>query len=65
MRSQPSIHAAAARLRTIRASLSAVEWTRLTGMFAFIIALNGAGWLIFVFYVLPHHFDYQGVGGST
>jgi nickel/cobalt transporter (NiCoT) family protein len=64
MRSQPGIHAVAARLRTIRASLSAVEWTRLTAMFAFIIALNVVGWLIFVLYVLPHHFDYQGVGGS-
>jgi len=65
MSSQPSrSHAVTARLRTIRASLSALEWTRLTGMFAFILALNIAGWLIFVLYVLPHHFDYQGVGGS-
>jgi nickel/cobalt transporter (NiCoT) family protein len=65
MRSRPSrTHAVTARLRTIRASLSALEWTRLTGMFAFIIALNVVGWLIFVLYVLPHHFDYQGVGGS-
>jgi nickel/cobalt transporter (NiCoT) family protein len=65
MRSQPSrSHAVAARLRTIRESLSALEWTRLTGMFAFILALNVVGWLIFILYVLPHHFDYQGVGGS-
>jgi nickel/cobalt transporter (NiCoT) family protein len=65
MSSQPSrSHAVTARLRIIRASLSALEWTRLTGMFAFIIALNVVGWLIFVLYVLPHHFDYQGVGGS-
>jgi high-affinity nickel-transport protein len=65
MRNQSGhIHAVTARLRTIRDSLSALEWTRLTGMFAFIIALNVAGWLIFILYVLPHHFDYKGVGGS-
>jgi high-affinity nickel-transport protein len=65
MRNHPSpIHAAAARLRIIRESLSALEWTRLTAMFAFIIALNVVGWLIFILYVLPHHFDYKGVGGS-
>jgi high-affinity nickel-transport protein len=33
-------------------------------MFAFIIALNGVGWLIFILYVMPHHFDYQGVGST-
>ena len=54
----------AARLRIIRDSLSGLEWTRLSAMFAFIIAVNVAGWLIFLLYVLPHHFDYQGVGGS-
>jgi nickel/cobalt transporter (NiCoT) family protein len=65
MRNQSGhIHAAAARLRTIRDSLSALEWTRLAGMFAFILALNVVGWLIFILYVLPHHFDYKGVGGS-
>ena len=65
MRDHPGpIHAASARLRIIRDSLSAVEWTRLSAMFAFIIAINVAGWLIFILYVLPHHFDYKGVGGS-
>ena len=33
-------------------------------MFAFIMAVNVAGWGIFVLYVLPHHFDYKGEGGS-
>ncbi len=33
-------------------------------MFAFIVAINVVGWLIFILYVLPHHFDYKGVGGS-
>ena len=65
MRDHPSpAHAVTARLRIIRDSLSTLEWTRLTGMFAFIIAINVVGWLIFILYVLPHHFDYKGVGGS-
>jgi high-affinity nickel-transport protein len=54
----------AQRLHTIRVSLSATEWARLTGMFAFILALNVTGWLIFVLYVMPHHFDYKGLGTS-
>jgi high-affinity nickel-transport protein len=33
-------------------------------MLAFILALNVVGWGIFVLYVLPHHFDYRGEGGS-
>ena len=37
---------------------------RLIAMFAFIAAVNVAGWGIFVLYVLPHHFDYKGEGGS-
>ena len=65
MRDHPSpAHAVTARLRIIRDSLSALEWTRLTAMFAFIIAINVVGWLIFILYVLPHHFDYKDVGGS-
>ncbi|MGH9083086.1 MAG: HoxN/HupN/NixA family nickel/cobalt transporter [Acidimicrobiales bacterium] len=33
-------------------------------MFAFILAVNAAGWGIYLFCVMPHHFDYKGVGGS-
>ena len=54
----------AQRLHTIRASLSAAEWSRLIAMFAFILALNVIGWLIFILYVMPHHFDYKGLGAS-
>jgi high-affinity nickel-transport protein len=54
----------AQRLHTIRASLSAAEWSRLITMFAFILALNVIGWLIFILYVMPHHFDYKGLGAS-
>jgi len=54
----------AQRLHAIRAALSAPEWGRLAAMFAIIGAVNVAGWGIFVLYVMPHHFDYKGVGGS-
>ncbi len=33
-------------------------------MFAVVIAVNGLGWGIFVLYVMPHHFDYRGEGGT-
>ena len=44
--------------------LTGREWGRLVGMFVFILAINAAGWGIYVLCVMPHHFDYQGVGGS-
>jgi len=34
----------------------------LAGMAAVILALNGAGWGVFVFSVLPRHLHYQGLG---
>jgi high-affinity nickel-transport protein len=49
---------------SIRSALEAREWGRLAAMFAFILAINGLGWGIFVLYVMPHHFDYKGEGGS-
>jgi nickel/cobalt transporter (NiCoT) family protein len=54
----------AQRLHAIRTALSAPEWGRLAAMFAIILAINAVGWGIFVLYVLPHHFDYQGVSGT-
>ena len=33
-------------------------------MFLFILAVNALGWGIYILDVLPHHFDYQGEGGS-
>ena len=33
-------------------------------MFLLILAVNAAGWGIYVLCVMPHHFNYQGVGGS-
>src|SRR5580692_10883561 len=56
--------AARQRLHAVRATMRAREWGRLTAMLAFIVAINVAGWGIFVLYVLPHHIDYKGEGGS-
>jgi nickel/cobalt transporter (NiCoT) family protein len=33
-------------------------------MFAVVLAINAAGWGIFILCVMPQHFDYRGVGGS-
>ena len=52
------------RLRSARADVSAREWGRLAAMFGFILAINVLGWGIYVLYVMPHHFDYRGEGGS-
>ena len=46
------------------AGLSGREWGRLGAMFGFILALNAAGWGIYILAVMPHHFDYRGEGGS-
>jgi high-affinity nickel-transport protein len=46
------------------ADLSGREWARLAAMFAFILAINALGWGIYVLDVMPHHFNYQGEGGS-
>ena len=50
--------------RTARTDVSAREWGRLAAMFGFILAINILGWGIYVLYVMPHHFDYRGEGGS-
>jgi high-affinity nickel-transport protein len=54
----------ASRLRTIRTSLSGGEWSRLAAMYLVILAVNAGGWGIYILCVMPHHFDYHGVGGS-
>ena len=51
-------------LRRLGADLSGREWARLIAMFGFILAVNVLGWGIFILYVMPHHFDYRGEGGS-
>jgi nickel/cobalt transporter (NiCoT) family protein len=52
------------RLRRIGADLTGREWGRLVAMFAVILVINAAGWGIYVLRVMPHHFDYKGVGGN-
>jgi nickel/cobalt transporter (NiCoT) family protein len=52
------------RWHKIRTELTGREQGRLAAMFVFILAVNAAGWGIYVLCVMPHHFDYQGVGGS-
>jgi high-affinity nickel-transport protein len=52
------------RLRRIGADLSGREWGRLVAMFGFILAINAAGWGIYVLRVMPHHFVYKGESGS-
>ena len=52
------------RFRTARTDVSAREWGRLAAMFGFILAINVLGCGIYVLYVMPHHFDYRGEGGS-
>jgi high-affinity nickel-transport protein len=56
---------ALARLSSVGRSLSGTEWGRLAAMFGFILAVNAAGWLIFVAMVMPHHIDYRGYAGSS
>jgi high-affinity nickel-transport protein len=52
------------RLRRMGADLSGREWGRLAVMFGIILAINALGWGIYVLDVMPHHFHYQGEGGS-
>src|SRR6202046_986527 len=54
-----------ARIRTARAALTGGEWGRLALMYLFILAVNAAGWIIYVGYVMPHHFVYRGEGTSS
>jgi high-affinity nickel-transport protein len=50
------------RSRATRISIGERGW--ITLMFLFILAINAAGWAIYVWYVLPHHFKYQGAGSG-
>jgi len=56
--------AARSRPRQVLADLSGREWARMAAMFLFIVAINLAGWGIYVLCVMPHHFDYKGEGGA-
>jgi high-affinity nickel-transport protein len=63
----PPAEPAAARAawwRRTRSALTGREWARLGLMAAVIAAVNGFGWGIYLLCVMPHHFNYQGLGGS-
>ena len=63
----PPAEAAAApvaRWQRVRSALTGREWARLGLMLALIAAINGFGWGVYLLCVMPHHFDYQGLGGS-
>lgn len=60
----PTAAPPASRLSTVRDSLSGSEWSRLAAMYLVILLVNASGWGIYVLCVMPHHFDYRGVGGS-
>ena len=53
---------ASGRPRAPRSALTPAEWARSVAMALVIAALNGLGWGIFVFAILPHHFRYTGLG---
>src|SRR5579875_446622 len=53
---------AGGRPRAPRSALTPAEWARSVAMTLVIAALNGLGWGIFVFAILPHHFRYTGLG---
>jgi nickel/cobalt transporter (NiCoT) family protein len=52
------------RLRAFRRELSGREWGRVAAMFAVVLAVNAAGWLIYLLAVMPHHIEYKGYAGS-
>jgi nickel/cobalt transporter (NiCoT) family protein len=53
------------RLRRMGADLSSREWWHVAAMFGVILALNAAGWGIYLLVVMPHHFDYRGEGAGN
>ena len=52
-------------IRGLQTAVTARERGRLAAMFGFILAINVAGWAIFILYVMPHHFDYRGEGAGN
>jgi len=61
----PWLPALRSRLHAVRTAMSPQEWLRAVAMFGFILAINIIGWGIYLLYVMPHHFTYQGEGGSA
>jgi nickel/cobalt transporter (NiCoT) family protein len=63
--SSSALSAASSRLRRIAGAMTPQEWVRFGAMLLFILAVNVVGWGIYVLYVMPHHFTYEGEGGSA
>jgi high-affinity nickel-transport protein len=53
------------RWRRIAGAMTPREWVRFGAMLALILAINVVGWGIYVLYVMPHHFTYQGEGSTA
>jgi len=53
---------AATRESPFRKALTPAEWGRLGLIALVVLAINGFGWGIYVFTVLPHHFQYAKLG---
>jgi high-affinity nickel-transport protein len=51
-----------ARMRGILHALSRREWARLGLIALIVLAINGFGWGIYIFTVMPHHFAYAKLG---
>jgi high-affinity nickel-transport protein len=58
----PHVPALVAKTRSIAHALTPAEWGRMGVMTLVILSLNGFGWAIFIFAVLPHHFHYDKLG---
>src|ERR1017187_7567484 len=50
------------RVGRVRAALTRREWGRFGAMALAVLALNVAGWGIFIFAIAPHHFRFKGLG---
>jgi high-affinity nickel-transport protein len=50
------------RVGRVRSALTRREWGRFGAMALAVLALNVAGWGIFIFAIAPHHFRFKGLG---
>jgi len=57
-----STNTLAARSRAISRALQPAEWGRMGVMTLVILALNGFGWAVYIFAVMPHNFHYHKLG---
>jgi high-affinity nickel-transport protein len=53
------------RWARLRASMTPADWRRVALIVLVILAVNGFGWGVYLFVVMPHHFDYKGYAGTA